>query len=126
MQMAETRRRMGAHHIDIALAAGIEEMRAGAPSQDNRQRRVISRAKAGFPCDDSLRGNGGLQGHGGLRRHENLSHESWRSCPGSWPVFAQNIRDKASSARKNAWVRFALGQTPDMAEPRKFRRQASE
>ena len=35
MQMAETRRRIGAHHIDVALAAGIEEMRAGAPRQDN-------------------------------------------------------------------------------------------
>ena len=48
MKMAETRRRIGAHHIDVALAAGIEEMRAGAPRQDNRKGRVIFRAKAGF------------------------------------------------------------------------------
>src|SRR6202011_4061161 len=72
MQMAETCRRIGAHHIDVALAAGIEEMRAGAPRQDNRKRRVIFRAKAGFLSDDPLRGYGGWQGHGALRGHGGL------------------------------------------------------
>src|SRR5580704_14637579 len=69
MQMAETRRRIGAHHIDVALAAGIEEMRAGAPRQHNRKRRVIFRAKAGFLSDDPLRG---LQGHRALQGHSGL------------------------------------------------------
>src|SRR5580704_17807586 len=72
MQMAETRRRIGAHHIDVALAAGIEEMRASAPRQHNRKRRVIFRAKAGFLSDDALRGYGGMQGHGVLHGHGSL------------------------------------------------------
>ena len=72
MQMTETRRRIGAHHIDIALAAGIEEMRASATRQDNRKRRVIFRAKAGFASDDALRGYGGWQGHGALQGHGGL------------------------------------------------------
>ncbi len=33
MQMAETRRRIGAHHIDVALALDIVEMRAPPPRQ---------------------------------------------------------------------------------------------
>ena len=66
MQMAKTRRRIGAHHIDIALAAAIEEMRARPLRQDNRERRIIFRAKAVFARDHALRGHRALQGHGGL------------------------------------------------------------
>jgi hypothetical protein len=37
---------------------------------------------------------------------QDLSHGRRRSCPGTWPVFAQIIRDKASSTRKNAQARI--------------------
>jgi hypothetical protein len=56
VQMTETRRRIGAHHVDVALASGIEDMRAIASSQNNRERGVIPCAKPRFASDDALRG----------------------------------------------------------------------
>src|SRR5476651_2292104 len=109
--MPETRRRIGAHHIDIALAAGIEEMRARAPRQDNRKRHIIVRAEASFARNNALRGQRALQGHGGLLRkfcHYRMLplldvwHENRRHCPGNWHVFEQIIRDKAPFAHENA------------------------
>ena len=55
MQMAEARRRIGAHHVDVAPPLDIEQMRAPAMRQHDRQRRVILRAEADFPVDEVTR-----------------------------------------------------------------------
>ena len=47
MKVAETCRRIGAHHVEIALALRVEEVNAMSMRQNKGQRRVIMRAE---PC----------------------------------------------------------------------------
>ena len=58
MGMAVARRRIGAHHVDVAPPGGIPEVRALPAREHDGQRRVIGRAVAGLQLDrlhDTLR-----------------------------------------------------------------------
>ncbi len=52
MRVAVARRRIGAHHVDVAPAVGVPQMRAFAARQHDRQRRVVRGAYAIFQCDE--------------------------------------------------------------------------
>src|SRR5215468_12431964 len=52
MTMTVADRRIGAHHVDVALALGVPQMCTFAAHQHDRQRRVVLRAIAIFELDE--------------------------------------------------------------------------
>ena len=51
-RVAVARRRIGAHHVDVAPAGDVPQIGAFAARQHDRQRRVVGGAHAIFQCDE--------------------------------------------------------------------------